>query len=491
MQFIVLPLAYFAAVALCERTRYRRHLLAAGLTALLIVALATIPGALGQYGEATHLGYTPGDVAHWALTTGYLLPFAVGLAIVPGAVFGLILMWRRPLGAVTIVCTALFLGQAALISAGEAHRPLERYTFYVVPLLFVAFFAYVERGAPGRRPYVLFSALGAVALSLVSFPSLTGTSGFFFDAFTLSGFARTADRLGLDNAALLYSLAPLAAAALAQLVRRAPLAVAGLAIAVSAASGLGVYATDRLATSFAARSFNATPPDWLDRSGLGDATYLVIPGSDWFVGTSLESWNRDVRHVAVLGTAAPDPFPTQVARVARDGALEIDGARTVVVNVAGSAIGLDGRVVAKPRNDLVAYRLPRQAHVRWLADGLAADGWTGRTLRYRAWPSRAGRYELTVSLPRGETDRIVTIDGGRKVVVTAKQPRRLVVATTGAPLLLAARAVLRTLLRRADQPAALPTVTPAASRSASALSVRSHVKSRSSRPKWPYAAVLR
>jgi hypothetical protein len=434
VQFIVLPLAYFAAVAVCERTRYRRHLLPAGLTALLVGALAVIPGALGQYGEATHLGYTPGSVAHWALTTGYLLPFAVGLAIVPGAIFGLLLTWRKPLGVVTIVCTALFLGQAALISAGEAHRPLERYTFYVVPLLFVAFFGYVERGAPRRLAYGLLSAAGAVALSLVSFPSLTGTSGFFFDAFTLSGFARTADQLGLDNAALLYSLAPLAAAALAQLVRRAPLVVAGVAIALCAASGVGVYATDRLATSFAARSFNATPPNWLDRSGLGDATYLVIPGSDWFVGTSLESWNRDVRHVAVLGTPAPDPFPTQVARVTRDGSLDVHGARTVVVNVAGSAIALDGRVVAKPRNDLVAYRLSQRPHVRWLADGLAADGWTGHTLRYRNWPVRAGQYEVTLSLPRGETDRIVTIDGGREVVVTAKQPRRLVVPTDGTPL---------------------------------------------------------
>ncbi len=31
---------------------------------------------------------------------------------------------------------------------------------------------------------------------------------------------------------------------------------------------------------------------------------------------------------------------------------------------------------------------------------------------------------------------------------------------------------------------------PAALRSVAALSVRSHVKSRSSRPKWPYAAVF-
>src|SRR6266480_1724461 len=55
VQFLVLPLAYLAAVAVCERGNYRRHLLPAALTGLLVAALVGIPGALGQYGEATHI----------------------------------------------------------------------------------------------------------------------------------------------------------------------------------------------------------------------------------------------------------------------------------------------------------------------------------------------------------------------------------------------------------------------------------------------------
>lgn len=434
VQFLVLPLAYLAAVAVCERGRYHRHALPAALTALLVAALVGIPGALGQYGEATHIGHAPGAVAHWALTTGYLLPFSLGLAIVPGAIFGLLLMWRKPFGVVTIACTLLFLGQAALIAAGEAHRPLERYLFYVTPLLFIALFRYVERGAPGRLAYALLTCIGAVALSLVSFASLTGTAAFFFDAPTLSSFARAASVIGLDNASLVYSLAPLGLAAVALLVRRAPHLVALVAIAISLATGAGVYATDRLATGFSARTFNASPPDWLDRSGLGDATYLVLPNSDYFVGTNLESWNRDIRHVAVLGTQAPDPFPTTVARIARDGTLEVGGARTVVANIAGSAIALDGRIVARPLDALVAYRLPRVAHVRWLADGLAPDGWTSRKLAYRAWPIRPGRYELTLWLPRGSAERIVSVSGHGKFVLKAGHPRRLVIPTQGEPL---------------------------------------------------------
>ncbi|HEY3189649.1 MAG TPA: hypothetical protein VGJ70_19325 [Solirubrobacteraceae bacterium] len=432
VQFLVLPLAYLAAVAVCERGNYRRHLVPAALTGLLVAVLVGIPGALGQYGEATHIGHAPGAVAHWALTTGSLLPFSLGLAVVPGALLGLAVLRRTPIGVISIACTVLFLGQAALIAAGEAHRPLERYVFYVTPLVFLAFFAYVERGAPWQLAYVLTTCIGAVALSLVSFPGLTGTAAFFFDSFTLTGFARASFYLGLPNASLLYTLAPLALGALALAARRLPYLVAAVAMAIALATGAGAYATDRLATGFAARTFNAQPADWLDRSGLGPATYLVLPGSDYFVGTGLESWNRDVRHVAVLQAQPPDPFPTTVARVDRDGTLHAGDARTLVVNVSGTSLGLDGQVIARPRTGLVAYRIPAHPHVRWLADGLAPDRWTGAELRYQAWPVQPGRYELTLAVPRGMAPRRVWI--GKRELRVGSTARRITVPTDGRPL---------------------------------------------------------
>ena len=41
---------------------------------------------------------------------------------------------------------------------------------------------------------------------------LTGTTAYFFDGITLTGFARVAYLIGLTNAALLYALIPLALA---------------------------------------------------------------------------------------------------------------------------------------------------------------------------------------------------------------------------------------------------------------------------------------
>jgi hypothetical protein len=432
VQFIVLPLAYLVAVAVARR--WNRHAL---LTAVLVVTLVAVPGALGQYGGAAHESHSPAAIAHWALTTGYLVPFSVGLAIAPGALFGLALLWRKPIGVLTITTTLLFLGQAALISAGEAHRPLERYLFYVTPLLFIAFFAYVERGAPHRLAYTLVTCAGAVALSLVSFPGLTGTAAFFFDSPTLSGFARASYELGLANASLLYSLAPLALGALALTARRAPHAVAVSAVALSLAAGAGVYATDRLVTQFSARTFDTSPPDWLDRSGLGPAGYLVLPYGNYFLGTNLESWNRDVRHVLVLGTKPPDEYPSKRVSIAPDGTLEIAGrpaqAQTLVANVSGSAIALDGRAVAHPLPGLVAYRIPTNARVRWFARGLAPDKWTGTKLRYQTWPARAGRYELRLAVPNGTAARTVNVDG-RILVVRPGHTRSLTIPTSGAPL---------------------------------------------------------
>ncbi len=448
VQFLVLPLAYLMTLAFCARGDYRRHVLPAALTAGLVAVVVGVPGALGQYGQATHLRYRPGAIAHWALTNAYLLPYSVGLTIVPGALFGLGFMLARPnrpferaVAALTVASTMLFLGQAALIGAGEANRPLERYLFYVTPLLFLAFFSYAERGAPKRRAYLAVTCLGALALSQVSLPGLTGTAAYFFDSVTLTGFARASYLLGLTNASLVYALAPVALALLLlalPLRNRGAAALLALAgIALSVATGAAAYTTDRLVTGWAARSFGASPPDWLDRSNLGPARYLALPHGNTFLGTYLESWNRDLRGVVVLDTPAPDPFPVSVARVRSDGLLEIGGstapAQTLVVNVSGSSIGLEGQMVAHPRDGLVAYRVPQGAHVWWLASGLAPDGWTGTHLRYRSWPTRAGRYEVTLWVPSGTPPRRVEIDK-RTFVIRVGAPRRITVPTAGAPL---------------------------------------------------------
>lgn len=453
VQFVVLPLAYVAAVVLCRRVR--RSVLPLGLLAGLGVAFALVPGALGTYGNAGSYTYGGGAVAHWAVTNVSLLPYSLGLAVVPGALVGLTHAAVRPRRAaerafavVTAMVVALFVGQAALISAGEAHRPLERYLFYVTPLVFLAFFHYVERGAPRRLAYVCVAAVVAVALSQVSLAGMTGTAGFFFDSATESAYARAAFRLGISDASLLFSLAPLVLCALAAALplRRASvaLAAAGAAVAVQIAAGNAFASTDHLVTQWAQRTFAASPPNWLDRAHLGPARYVVLPNANPFLGTSLETWNRSVRGLVVLETPAPDPYGHDVARVRDDGTLVIGERRArpqlLVVNASSSQIGWDARVVARPRVGIVAYRLERGAHVHWLAKGLAPDRWMGDRLRYRVWRrgSRRGRYVVELELPRGFATRPVqlAVDGGAKRTVTLRpgEEKRVVLPAPGTPV---------------------------------------------------------
>jgi len=418
-----------------------------------MTALVGLPGVLGQYGQAsTQVGHAPGALAHWAITDGILLAYGLGLAVVPAAVFGLGLMLGRPhapmeraVALLTVVCTTVFVGQASLIAAGEAQRPLERYLFYVTPLFFLAFFAYVERGAPRRFLCSGLGCIGALLLSSVSLPGMTGTAAFFFDAPTLTGFARAAFYLGFPNASLLYIALPLALALLAFMLpltrRGAPHLFALVAIGLMGTAGTAVYATDRLATGWDARTFGSDPQDWLDRSGLGPARYFSLPKSNDFLGTQVETWNRDLQGIVVLAKPATDPYPVEAAHIAPDGTLVIAGRPTqpqvLVVNVNGSAIDLEGRVVARPRDDLLAYRIPANAHVRSLARGLSPDGWAGKQLQYEVWPRQAGRYELNLSLPKGAVTRKATLIAGgekRTVVLRSAHDLRLSIPTTGAPL---------------------------------------------------------
>ena len=460
VQFVALPIAYALGVAVCSRRR--RHLFALAALAVLGAAAVLVPGSAGSYGAAGGYRYIDAGVVHWALRNVSLLPYSLGLAIVPAALLGLGYGIARPriaveraFAIVAMTTTALFLAQAALISANEAHRPLERYLFYVTPLAFVAFFAYAERSAPRRSLYLVVTALVALPLSQVSLSGMTGTAGFFFDSVTESGYARAAYDVGLANASLVFSLLPIGLGVLAVAVplRRAAVAVtvAATAVLVQLWIGSAVASTDHLATRWAYRTFATAPADWLDRLHRGDARQLVLPDSTGFYGTQLETWNRDVTGLVVLQTPAPDAFARSVARVRSDGTLEIDGRparrQLLVVNDSGSQLRLAGTVVARPRPELIAYRIPAGAHVRSLAAGVFPDRWSGAHVRYEVWPRHSsghGRYTAVLALPRGYAARAVaaTVPGEERRVVLVRPGRRvrLTLPVTGrrpAPLRLA------------------------------------------------------
>jgi hypothetical protein len=105
VQFLVLPLAYLAAA--CRlRTRRLSAPPAAGRADRTTRRRARRdPGARsGSTARRRTSDTIPAPSQHWALTTGSLLPFSLGLAVVPAALFGFALLRRTPIGVISIAC---------------------------------------------------------------------------------------------------------------------------------------------------------------------------------------------------------------------------------------------------------------------------------------------------------------------------------------------------------------------------------------------------
>jgi len=423
-QFVVVPLAYLVTVVV--RRAFRRHAFSAGaLLALAAVPLLSGGALLGGYEGAATLSFDPIAVLRWSALTGALLPFAAGWLILPGALLGLAAAAFRPrtaaegaFGTLSLALALLVLAEVGLIGAGEANRSMERYAIYLVPLAAVAFFAYAERGAPWRRAYVALALAGGATAWLLDFPVRAGTS-YAFDTVTYSIYAQVVAWLGEANAATIFAGVPLLGGivlALLPLRTRVVTGVAGATIALLLLGGAAAYAGDHAMTRGALELRAGDPPDWLDRSGLGPADYLELPGGSAHYGWLLESWNRGVRAPIQLGLAEGDGYATRHARIDRTGRLLVDGrpepAGTLVVNDYATAIDVEGRVVARPVYGLTAYRVPAGARVRTLAEGIGPDRWANAVVHVRSWPA-GGTYRVVLALPQSLGARNVTLTSGR------------------------------------------------------------------------------
>ena len=436
LQFVVLLVVYLIAAPLAGRlcgeslrSSIRLHSVSVGvLAALVAVPLVTGGAVLGTYGGAATLHYDPRAVLSWTGFAAALLPFAAGWLIVPGALLGLAVVAARPRGradaafaALALSSVVLVLLEVGMIAAGEAGRAIERYDIYLIPLAAIAFFVYVERGAPWLRLYVGLALAGSATAWLMPFPGRAGTA-FAFDSPTFSSYTQLATWFGNANAATLFAGIPFLggiAIALLPLRRRlAPVAVSVGTIVVLLLSGIPAYAGDHALTRGTLLLRAGDPPNWLDRSGLGPADYLQLPGGSAHYGWLLEAWNRDFRHPIQLGPQGYDGYASSSARIDGDGRLLVDGRRPaagiLVVNDVATAIEFEGgRVVARPQDGLTAYRLPAAPRVRSLAPGIDFDRWAASVVDFQVWPrnhSGRGHYLVVLALPRGLEARQVRLE---------------------------------------------------------------------------------
>ena len=421
-QFVVLPLAFGLTLLLAARP-LRRHATAfVGLAVAAAVGGVAGVSSLGFYEGATTLDYPLVETARWMGWTAALLPFAAGILVVPGAVVGLVLAGLRPrcaeerafavLAGLLIVLMPL---QAGLIASGEAHKPFERYVFYLLPLLFVAFCAFSGRGS---RTLHTAAALPLAGLALIfPFGSLA-LSPFSYDSPTLSAVETIGRWTSQGDAAALVAAAGLAAALAAAALHRRTLVLGGASIVLAFFLGVAAYSGDRRMTGRTLGSLAPAQADWLERSGVPQADVLVLPGGSLHAGWVLESWNRNVGRTYHLGHLPVDPLPYREVRLDKGSLVsDVDRRRIdagyVVVNDYGSQAELVAKKLRTLPHGLTLYRVDGPVRLRWLAEGVYRDGWAQSRVVYSAFPAaRTGRYRVVLSLPNGRAPRRVDVEAG-------------------------------------------------------------------------------
>jgi hypothetical protein len=427
IQFVVLPACYLAAVAIVGlrerrlRAALREQALALVLLAIPVaVALALGPSrVLAFYGGVLE---TDVDLSRLAANSGrnlFVLLFASGFVLVPGALLGLGLALAHArtraelaFAAMTVAVTAGLVGEASLL--GDAGQAQERYLFYVLPLVAVAFGLYATRG----WPYRLYHTLAAA--TLVTLAAVVPLSGFaaaeekmhsplLYGAFRIEQWAGSP-----GSGSLAIALAATLATAVVVLVSRAPRAATAVAFSFALAACVAFSAAsvvfDLENTRSARKSFFGSNPSWVDSAGLGDVTLLRNFGGQRGAAFQHLFWNRSVDRVVLMpGATVIDPFPAAAVSVAPDGSLraggdDLEGALLVDQHVVTVRLSGARHVGSAPGFHL--YKPVGTPRLSMLFVGRHHDGWLGAEGEVTLWPQPgqarlAGTFVLDVSAPGG------------------------------------------------------------------------------------------
>jgi hypothetical protein len=356
VQGIVLAPAYLVACAVLAARRrqsaaavwraVRAPIVWLAALGVVVAAFEAVRGrsptmALGAYGVLVH-SYDPLGVAKWFVFTLGDIDLYLGVAPLAALIVMASLLWKAEVAlpdaaavhvAVTVAAALAMTIAVAAFSAtplalGRVH---ERNVFYVVPLVLISFFAWIELGMPRPRSTALLAAvLAAVIPALLTRTVVEHAGGddLALIPWAVAGFGRLA-----QGAAMLLICASIAAVFLFIPRRFAPT----LPVLV-----LGVFATllvfavgadVRQQRSYERRGFSQAAASWVDDVVHRDARVAAVWSGGWRAqrrrGTAdarlmhdywnLEFFNNTVRTVAAIGPPLPDGLPFSALRVTRGG----------------------------------------------------------------------------------------------------------------------------------------------------------------------------
>jgi thiamine transporter ThiT len=414
--FVVYPVAV-GILAVAER-RFRAvareqlfPLAAVGIVG--VGAFAAGPArVLGMYSSVLTVDVDAGLLVGRIGSNVLVLGYASAWILIPGAILGFGLALARPrtrveraFAAVTVPFGATLVVEASLFATPEHVQ--ERYAFYALPLLGLAFGLYASRGWPLR---IVHAGLAAALLSVTAgFPLSGYTPG---DGKTHSAFLLATGRLEQlvgDAAGAALLAAALAGAGLLAAIAASTRPKAGTPFVLAIALTFSGFAA-AAATSFDLRNTDAISaamlprdPSWVDRAVDGSVTLLRTPGGARTETLEQLFWNPSVERVALLpDTVRLDAFQADDVRIGPDGALGVDHA--LLVETRGSWVQLRGVQPLASTGGYALWEPDGRPRLALLLAGRYADGWLAPSGRITVWPERAGesvagRLRIELSAP--------------------------------------------------------------------------------------------
>jgi hypothetical protein len=448
IQFALLPIVVLVAAVVVERGRPRALLAwwptAAVLAAGAAVVLPRQGSVLGYYSNASHAGATLGAHAwgHWMFVNAYLLTLAAGVAVVPGAVAGVVdAVVRghdrraRAFGALFCSLVAILFTEAATSEHGSGGRFAERYLIVVPALVVPAFLLWARRGFPLRA---LAAAVAVLVLGVLPYQPLIGYVGGTAgqDSPLLRAVSYVETVAPGDGSALLAAAASLLLLIGGLVVARPGRTTAAVALAASLACTGAVSAGSLVLTARSTHALRAGSGDlgWIDRSGLRHVAVVSTDGTAAYESMFAFLWNPHALDRELLlgrGTRS-DAFAATRLVAGRDGVLLEHGrplGTPFVVSGRATRIGFAGGVRRVGRNgDLTLWQAHGTPRVRYLAEGWWDNGRQGSHGRLVVWPGRTGSTLLlsfTADPARGEAIELSGAGGSETLALRSGQRRTL------------------------------------------------------------------
>jgi hypothetical protein len=376
---VLLPSYLLAAIVLALATSrgrrtsalvacLRQQLPTIAVLALAAVAAAAVHGSstLGPY-HVLVTSYGPRPFLHWALAN--LADLELYLGVIPLAAFGVLLVQGLSSASLSpelrrhVVLTAcLGAGLLATVAALSAStyglgRVHERNLFYLVPLILISFFAWLDAGLP--RPH---DTRTAVAVALVLLPlsipaAAVGMSGEDGIALLLWEDTKIRQTVAIDGMVLVAAIL----VAVFLRARRPVIPLVVCLVALAATTGAGEsHAVDSLTFHRDEwRDFS-----WIDRAVGPDARVVALWATRKTTYSGIEGlwadefFNRSVRDVASANGPLPDGLPVENMRIRPNGCLEAAFPWSPQYAVVEKAHPLTAPVVrVSPSKRAILYRL--------------------------------------------------------------------------------------------------------------------------------------